>query len=340
MKRLCGMFCCLLAALALWRFYLAATAKIDDALILPAQIQRVEQIQIPDGDAQYFPIVQFEFEGEQHSVRLIHNLPKDGMLPIVSTTDGGPYSVSALATWQSGGREYDTEIVYCDNPDRICFARHYDLVQAEQKFYLMNVSIALGMGVFSLFWMFALGRRVNLDHYPHFRRSGKIKKPGYFAPCLLLLVAGVALAPVVYYASPLFNPHWIRVRASLASVEGSMGYFYAVTHRGLDRIPGPLMASQWSVGNLTDAYYDSSQHLIHLASLDSVGSLLALVLGLIGVLALCMALYLAEERRFVRRFIRRWLREELPSQKGTAATPAPSLTKTQKEEGAPASEPQ
>lgn len=315
MKRLCGMFCCILAALTLWRVYLEIDAKIDDALILPAQIQRVEQIQIPGGEAQYFPVVQFEFQGESRSLRLIHNLPKDGMLPIVSTADGSPYSVSALAVWQNGGREYGTEIVYFENPDRICFARHYDLIQAEQKFYLMNATVALGAGIFSLFWMFALGRRVNLDHYPRFRRSGKVKKPGYLAPVLLLLIGAAALAPVIYYASPLFNPQWIRVRASLASVSGSTGSFYAVTHRGLDLVPGPLMASQWSVGNLTDAYYDASQNMIHLASLDSVGALLALILGLIGVLAVCMALYLAEERRFVRRFIRRWLRDEKRDEK-------------------------
>ena len=311
------MFCCILAALTLWRVYLEIDAKIDDALILPAQIQRVEQIQIPGGEAQYFPVVQFEFQGESRTLRLIHNLPKDGMLPIVSTADGSPYSgsVSALAVWQNGGREYGTEIVYFENPDRICFARHYDLIQAEQKFYLMNATVALGAGIFSLFWMFALGRRVNLDHYPRFRRSGKVKKPGYLAPVLLLLIGAAALAPVIYYASPLFNPQWIRVRASLASVSGSTGSFYAVTHRGLDLVPGPLMASQWSVGNLTDAYYDASQNMIHLASLDSVGALLALILGLIGVLAVCMALYLAEERRFVRRFIRRWLRDEKRDEK-------------------------
>ena len=69
------------------------------------------------------------------------------------------------------------------------------------------------------------------------------------------------------------------------------------------------------MGNLTDAYYDASQNMIHLASLDSVGALLALILGLIGVLAVCMALYLAEERRFVRRFIRRWLRDEKRDEK-------------------------
>lgn len=336
MKRLCGMFCCILAALALWRFYLTANAKIGDVLILPAQIQRVEQIQIPGGEPQYFPVVRFEFQGERRSLRLIHNLPTDGMLPIVSTADGSPYggNVSALAVWQNGGREYGTEIVYFDNPDRVCFARHYDLIQAEQRFYLANATIALGAGIFSLFWMFALGRRVNLDHYPRFRRSGKVKKPGYLAPLLLLLIGAAALAPVVYYASPLFNPQWIRVRASLASVEGSVGYFYAVTRQGLDLIPGPLMASQWSVGNLTDAYYDSSQGLIHLASLDSVGSLLALVLGLIGVLALCMAFYLAEERRFIRRFIRRWLRDE-PSQKTKTKRPSP-LPDENHQPGAPA----
>lgn len=312
MKRLCGMFCCILAALTLWRAYGALYTRIEETVILPAVIQRVDQIQVPGQEAQYFPVVQFEYQGRQSSVRLIHNLPADGMLPITATADGSPYSgsVSALAMWQSGGGGYSTEIVYFENPDHICFARHYDLIQLEQKFYLMNAAIALGAGLFSLFWMFALGRRVNLDQYPRFRRSGKMKKPGYLAPVLLLLIGLCALAPAIYYAAPLFNPQWTRVKATLASVSGYTGDFYAVTHRGLDRIPGPLIASQWSVGDLVDAYYDSANHMIHLASLESVGSLLALVLGLIGVLALCMAIYLAEERRFLRCFCRRWRRAE------------------------------
>lgn len=304
MKRIIGVIGCLLAALLLWRWHGASSQKIQAVTVLPATITGVDQIEVPGVGPRYFPVVQFEHQGTMHTVRLINNLPADGMFPITTTPDGGAVSgsLSAQAMWENSFSGYGTEIVYFDNPDQICFFRHYDLRQQEQQLFLLFLTVALGLGVFTLFWMFALGRRAR----PLARRKdGSLKKPGFLAPALLLLLGAAAVWAVAYYSNPLFNENWTRVKASLSAIDGRQGAFYTVTHRGLDRVYGSLLPSQWSVGDLTDAYYDAAGKMIHLVPLESLSSLLALVLGIIGVLSLCMAGYLADERFYMRRLYRR-----------------------------------
>lgn len=309
MKRIVGVFFCLMAGLLLWWGHTAYKAEIEDVTVLPATITRVEQIDMPGVGPRYFPVVEFEWQGQSQSVRLINNLPADGMYPITSTPDGGKVdgSISAQAMWQNSFSGYGTRIVYFNNPDQICFYRHYALRQQEQKLYLLFVTVALGAGVFFLFWMFALGRRARPLRR---RKDGTLKKPGFLAPALLLALCALSVWAVAYYSNPLFNPEWTRVKASLSAIEGNQGVFYAVTHRGLDRVSGNLLPSQWSVGDLTDAYYDAAHNTIHLVPLESLSSLLALVLGLIGALSLCMAGYLADERIYLYRLYRRETRKE------------------------------
>ena len=171
MKRLTGAFFCLLAALCLWRGFQFAREQITDITVLDAVITKVEQIQIPGSEPQYYPTVEFSYEGQPHTVRLIHNLPPDGMLPITHTADGSPFvgSVSILASWESSSFGYRTQIVYHENPDRICFYRNYDLIQNEQLFYLYCAVIPLGCGLVVLFIKCLLVRR---DHQEQpFRNS-------------------------------------------------------------------------------------------------------------------------------------------------------------------------
>ena len=302
MKRLTGAFFCLLAALCLWRGFQFAREQITDITVLDALITKVEQIQIPGSEPQYYPTVEFSYEGQPHTVRLIHNLPPDGMLPITHTADGSPFvgSVSILASWESSSFGYRTQIVYHENPDRICFYRNYDLIQNEQLFYLYCAVIPLGCGLVVLFFMCLLGRRVHLEQPFRYSLRGKPKKPGYTAPILLLLFGASALWGAIYYGAPLFHPDWVRVKALLSATHGLQGDFYAVTSRGLDRLSGWLLPSEWSVGDLVDAYYDAQNNMIHLLPLESLSGLLALILGLMGVFSLCMSLYLMDERHYLR----------------------------------------
>lgn len=302
MKRLTGAFFCLLAALSLWHGFHFFREQITDITVLDAVITKVEQIQIPGSEPQYYPTVEFSYEGKPHTVRLIHNLPPDGMLPITHTADGSPFvgSVSILAAWESSSFGYGTQIVYHENPDRICFYRNYDLIQNEQLFYLYCAVVALGCGLLVLFFMCLLGRRVHLEQPFRYSLRGKPKKPRYTAPILLLLFGASALWWAIYYGAPLFHPDWVRVKALLSSTHGLQGDFYAVTSRGLDRLSGWLLPSEWSVGDLVDAYYDAQNNMIHLLPLESLSGLLALILGLMGVFSLCMSLYLMDERHYLR----------------------------------------
>ena len=301
-KRLTGAFFCLLAALSLWHGFHFFREQITDITVLDAVITKVEQIQIPGSEPQYYPTVEFSYEGKPHTVRLIHNLPPDGMLPITHTADGSPFagSVSILAAWESSSFGYGTQIVYHENPDRICFYRNYDLIQNEQLFYLYCAVVALGCGLLVLFFMCLLGRRVHLEQPFRYSLRGKPKKPRYTAPILLLLFGASALWWAIYYGAPLFHPDWVRVKALLSSTHGFKGNFYAVTSRGLDRLTGWLLPSQWSVGDLVDAYYDAQNNMIHLLPLESLSGLLALILGLMGIFSLCMSLYLMDERHYLR----------------------------------------
>ena len=302
MKRLTGAFFCLLAALSLWHGFHFFREQITDITVLDAVITKVEQIQIPGSEPQYYPTVEFCYEGKPHTVRLIHNLPPDGMLPITHTADGSPFvgSVSILAAWESSSFGYGTQIVYHENPDRICFYRNYDLIQNEQLFYLYCAVVALGCGLLVLFFMCLLGRRVHLEQPFRYSLRGKPKKPGYTAPILLLLFGASALWGAIYYGAPLFHPDWVRVKALLSATHGLQGDFYAVTSRGLDRLSGWLLPSEWSVGDLVDAYYDAQNNMIHLLPLESLSGLLALILGLMGIFSLCMSLYLMDERHYLR----------------------------------------
>lgn len=332
MKRLTGAFFCLLAALSLWHGFHFFREQITDITVLDAVITKVEQIQIPGSEPQYYPTVEFSYEGTPHTVRLIHNLPPDGMLPITHTADGSPFvgSVSILAAWESSSFGYGTQIVYHENPDRICFYRNYDLIQNEQLFYLYCAVAALGCGLLVLFFMCLLGRRVHLEQPFRYSLRGKPKKPRYTAPILLLLFGASALWWAIYYGAPLFHPDWVRVKALLSSTHGFKGNFYAVTSRGLDRLTGWLLPSQWSVGDLVDAYYDAQNNMIHLLPLESLSGLLALILGLMGIFSLCMSLYLADERRYLRWRFHRFEPAPLPrkGKKGQLSSPHQPVLET------------
>lgn len=332
MKRLTGAFFCLLAALSLWHGFHFFREQITDITVLDAVITKVEQIQIPGSEPQYYPTVEFSYEGTPHTVRLIHNLPPDGMLPITHTADGSPFvgSVSILAAWESSSFGYGTQIVYHENPDRICFYRNYDLIQNEQLFYLYCAVVALGCGLLVLFFMCLLGRRVHLEQPFRYSLRGKPKKPRYTAPILLLLFGASALWWAIYYGAPLFHPDWVRVKALLSSTRGFKGNFYAVTSRGLDRLTGWLLPSQWSVGDLVDAYYDAQNNMIHLLPLESLSGLLALILGLMGIFSLCISLYLMDERRYLRWRFRRFEPAPLPrkGKKGQLSSPHQPVLET------------
>ena len=332
MKRLTGAFFCLLAALSLWHGFHFFREQITDITVLDAVITKVEQIQIPGSEPQYYPTVEFCYEGKPHTVRLIHNLPPDGMLPITHTADGSPFvgSVSILAAWESSSFGYGTQIVYHENPDRICFYRNYDLIQNEQLFYLYCAVVALGCGLLVLFFMCLLGRRVHLEQPFRYSLRGKPKKPRYTAPILLLLFGASALWGAIYYGAPLFHPDWVRVKALLSATHGLQGDFYAVTSRGLDRLSGWLLPSEWSVGDLVDAYYDAQNNMIHLLPLESLSGLLALILGLMGIFSLCMSLYLMDERHYLRWRFRRFEPAPLPrkGKKGQLSSPPQPVLET------------
>ena len=332
MKRLTGVFFCLLAAFSLWQGFVFAREKIMNITVLDAVITKVDQLQLPGGATQYYPTVEFSHGGKTCTARLIHNLPSDGMLPITHTPDGSPFagSVSILAAWQNSSFGYITQIVYQENPSRISFYRNYDLIQKEQLFYLYCAVFSLGAGLLVLFFMFLLGRRVHLeDPFRHSFR-GNPKKPRYTAPILLSLFGASALWGAIYYGAPLFHPNWVRVKALLHSVSGLKGQFYTVTSRGVDQLSGWIIPSQWSPGDLMNAYYDTRHNTIHLLSLESLSGLLALLLGLIRIFSLCISLYLADERHYLRRRFRRFEPAPLPQKgkKGQLSSPAQPVLKT------------
>ena len=178
--------------------------------------------------------------------------------------------------------------------------------------------------------MCLLGRRVHLEQPFRYSLRGKPKKPRYTAPILLLLFGASALWWAIYYGAPLFHPDWVRVKALLSSTHGLQGDFYTVTSRGLDRLTGWLLPSQWSVGDLVDAYYDAQNNMIHLLPLESLSGLLALILGLMRIFSLCMSLYLMDERHYLRWRFRRFEPAPLPrkGKKGQLSSPTQPVLET------------